>query len=273
MTNSPDVVFRYRQAEIERLYQAVAQDARYGHYVRIPERICRCLDYFKVASRRSVVKERLHSYYLFIGVVDDAIDSSQLEAGREILKRLDNRSPSFNEETKQSCTKLVTEVLKCHISLEIYPLVLAKLEELYQAVVRERKSQTMKAYIEQRKAVGCLTAELSYLLIRPLLKSEREDLCRFLQQVGAVGCLVDSVIDLRADDQLGLLSFRPTLKDHLKLTGQMLREGLRVSLRHPRLFGLFWEAVSDDLFDRLHGRASCLSSDRLDSAKSRYVCD
>jgi len=271
MTNSTDVVFPRMLADIEWLYQAISQEARYRHYVRIPERICRCLDYFDVPSSRTAVKTRLHSYYLFIGVVDDVIDSSRLEAGREILKQLEDRTLLFHEGTKQSRTKLVTEILKCHISLEIYPLVLVKLEELYQAVVRERQSSTMRAYIEQRKVIGCLTAEVSYLLIRPLLKSDHKDLCRFLKNIGEVGCLIDSAIDLRSDDRLGLLSFRPTLEDHLRLTGQMLHEGLKVILRHPRLLGLFLEAVSDDLFDRLWARRACPASDQLDGTKNRYA--
>src|SRR5436853_7227306 len=115
----------------------------------------------------------------------------------------------------------------------------------------------MRAYIEQRKVIGRLTAELSYLLIRPLLESEHKDLCRFLKTIGEVGCLIDSVIDLRADNRLGLLGFNPTLKDYLKLTGQMLREGLKVILSHPRLLGLFMEAISDDLFDQLWARGAC----------------
>lgn len=272
MRNSSDIAFRYIRTDIAWLYQAISQDSRYGHYVRIPERICRCLDYFNVSSSRSAVKERLHSYYLFIGVVDDVIDSSQLGAGGEILQQLDNRIPSFNEETRQSRTKLVTEILKCHISLESYPLVLVKLEELYRAVMRERKSKSMRVYIEQRKAIGRLTAEVSYLLIRPLLKNEHKDLCAFLQRVGEVGCLIDSVIDLRADDRVGLLSFRPTLKDYLKLTGQMLHEGLRILLKHPRLLGLFLESVSDDLLDQFRARGARPVSDQLDNTDDRYVC-
>jgi hypothetical protein len=271
MTNSTEVVLSYMPADIERLYQAISQETRYRHYVRIPERICRCLDYFDVPSSRRAVKIRLHSYYLFIGVVDDVIDSSRLEAGREILKQLEDRTLIFNEETKQSRTKLVTEILKCHISVEIYALVLVKLQELYQAVVRERQSSTIRAYIEQRKVIGCLTAEVSYLLIRPLLKSEQKDLCRFLKHIGEVGCLIDSVIDLRSDDRLGLLSFSPTIKDHLRLASQMLHEGLKIILRHPRLLGLFLEAISDDLFDRLWARQACPVSDQLDGTKNRYA--
>ncbi len=269
MTDSPKTVFKYMPADIEWLYQTISQDARYGQYVRIPERICRCLDYFNVPSSGRAVQDRLHSYYLFIGVVDDVIDSSRLEAGREIVKQLENRTLFFNEETKQSRAKLVTEVLKCNISIEIYPMILAKLEELYQAVVRERQSKTMSVYIEQRKIIGCLTAEVSYLLIRPLLQSEHKDLRHFLRNIGEVGCLIDSVIDLRADNRLGLLGFRPTLKGYLKLLSQMLHEGLRVILRHPRLLGLFVEAIIDDLLDQL--RACRAESDQLDDTKNRYA--
>jgi hypothetical protein len=255
MTNSPEDALRHTPDETERLYRALARDARYGHYVRIPERICRCLDYFNINASREAVRERLHSYYLFIGVVDDLIDSSRIEAGAEVLKHLcDGGSPSFNEETKRSGARLVTEVLKSHISPEIYPSVLLKMEELYRAVVGERASETMLSYIVQRKAVGRLTAELSYMLIRPLLGRECEDLRLFLQEVGEVGCLIDSAIDLRADGRLGLLSFRPTLKGHLRLAVRALCEGLSVSVRHPRLSGLFLEGMCDDLFDRLRAR-------------------
>jgi hypothetical protein len=269
--------YRFREewderGDLEWLYQTISQDSRYGHYVRIPGRICRCLDYFNVSSNRRAVKERLHSYYLFIGVVDDVIDSSRPEAGQDILKQLDSRTPIFNEETSHSEARLVTEILKCHISCEIYPSVLVKLEELYRAVIGERKSRTMRAYIEQRKAIGCLTAEVSYLLIRPLLESEHKDLCVFLQKVGEVGCLIDSVIDLRADNRGGLLGFRPTLKDYLKLTGQTLHEGLRILLKHPRLVGLFLESVSDDLLDQFRARKARPVADQSDDSKNRYVC-
>jgi hypothetical protein len=261
------------QAEIDRLYQAISRDSRYGHYVRIPERICRCLDYFGVAFQRRAASERLHSYYLFIGVVDDALDSSRLETGGEVLKWLGAGLPSFDEETRQSRVKLVTEVLKSHIGRELYPVVMAKLEELYRAVVREREARTMTAYLEQRKTIGQLTAELSYLLIRPLLLSEHKDVRRFFLKVGEVGCLIDSAIDLKSDGRLGLLSFRPTLKDYLRLAGRMLREGAGLLLRHPRLLGLFLEAVGDDLLDRLHARGPRTLSGQSDGAKNSYVCE
>jgi hypothetical protein len=272
MTDSADTLFQHGQADIRWRYQAISQDSRYGHYVRIPGRICRCLDYFKISASRMAITERLHSYYLFIGVVDDVIDSSEPEAGRQILRQLDNRNPVFDEETKESHARLVTEVFKCHISLETYPAVLAKLRELYRAVVRERESTTMRAYIKERREIGRLTAELSYLLIRPLLTNEHKDLCRFLQNVGEVGCLIDSAIDLRADVRLGLTGFSPTLKDYLQLVSHLLRDGLRISLRHIRLLGLFLEAMTDNLLDLRFRMGTCKVHSRNTSSPS-WPCD
>src|SRR6266516_429730 len=256
MTNLPDTLSRGEVADIRERYLTISQDSRYGHFVRIPQRICRCLDYFSLAASRVAIRERMHSYYLFIGVVDELIDSTRIEAGREILGRFDNRIPCFDQETMQSPARLAAEVLKCHIGADIYATALAKLKQLYRAVVRERNSTTISAYIEERKVVGRLTAELSYFLMRPLFEADRGDLCRFLEDVGEVGCLIDSVIDLRTDDRLGLLSFSPTLKDHLKLATITLREGIRVTLKHPRLFGLFLEAVGDNVLDQLRSISS-----------------
>ncbi len=273
MMHAPDLYLPPTQADMHARYQALAQAARYGHYVRIPERICRCLDYFNVNSERAAVAARLHAYYLFIGVVDDALDAGRLEAGRDILKQLANRQATFDEATRQSSARLVTEVLKSHISPELYPLLLPKLEALYQAVVGERQAATLKAYIAQRRLVGCLTAELSYLLIRPLLDADHAELSRMLQQVGAIGCLIDSLIDLSADTRAGLLNFKPTLKARLMLGQQILRAGLQLTLRYPRLSRLFLEAVGDDLLDRLRARKVCVVSDHVSRTQSDYACE
>lgn len=272
MTNPPDAA---PQGEAESLYGSIAREARYGHYVRIPERICRCLDYFKVAASRRAVRERLHAYYLFIGVVDDQLDSGRVEAGADILERLGDGRPDFGEGARLSHALLVTEVLKRHIGEDVRPSFSSKLGELYGAVVGERAAGTLRDYVEQRRAVGRLTAELSYLLIRPLLARECEELRRFLQEVGEVGCLVDSTIDLRSDGRLGLLGFRPTWRAHFRLAARTLGEGLRVSLKHPRLSGLFIEGLCDDLFDRLRARPprAEAESDRADAAGGGYACE
>jgi hypothetical protein len=242
------------------LYQAIARDPRYGHYSRIPERVCRAMERFGVAFDRVAVLERLRSYYLFIGVADDACDAGRVEAGELILAQLINGLPSFDEAEGRSASSLAIVALRQHIGEEVSPAFMARLRELYGAVVRERRAETMPDYIEQRKAVGRLTAEASYLLIRPLLNEEREDMRRFFRQVGEVGCLLDSVIDLGSDTRLGLLNFRPTLKGQLQLAVHTLREGLQALAQHPRLCGLFLEAAGDTLLDRLRAAPPTLET-------------
>ncbi|HSP62386.1 MAG TPA: hypothetical protein VLQ90_05320 [Pyrinomonadaceae bacterium] len=242
--------------DLDLAYQAIARDPRYAHLINIPERIIRCLDHFGPACNRIEVRQKLRAYYLFIGVVDDKIDRDELEIGRDILEGFHHRVPCFDDRTRASSLSLVTEVLKQNISDDAYPLVVGKLHELYQAVVTERKAETITAYIEQRRVVGCLTAEVSYVLIRSLLAGDGSDLRPFLGQVGAVGCLVDSVIDLRADARLGLVSFTPIISDFLKLLISTLHEGLSVTMKHPALLSVFLEAVNNNVRDRFRASRS-----------------
>src|SRR5712691_9311546 len=233
--------------DLDLAYQAVGRDPRYAHFINIPERIIRCLDYFQLPCNRIEVSQRLRAYYLFIGVVDDRIDRGELEIGKDILEHFNDRVPCSADGTVGSRVSLVTEVLKQNISDDDYLAVVGSLHELYRAVVAERKAETITAYIEQRKVVGRLTAELSYVLIRSFLKSDDPIVGPFLERVGAIGCLVDSVIDLKADTRLGLVSFNSTISDFLKLLTSTLREGLNVSMKHPALLGVFLEAVSDNV--------------------------
>ncbi len=233
------------------LYRALAREPRYGHYARIPARVCKCLDHFGASYDRAAVAERLLAYYLFIGVTDDAIDSRGVEAGREILLRLKDESaatPRAGEARTQLA--LAIEGLKGHVAPEVRARVFALLGELYGAVVGERRAASVVAYIEERKRVGRLTAEVSYALVEPLMEDESEAIRSFLASVGEVGCLVDSVVDLRADARSGALGFAPTSRDRLRLARQTLGEGARLLLRRPRLALLFLAGVADVVRDR-----------------------
>ena|GEM_PF-1138296 len=238
---------------IERNYQALAAEPRYKHFVRIPERILRCIDYFGVGCNRAKAKARLHSYYLFIGVVDNAIDSGNVDTGERILQYL-SAPGSFREEILSSSLRLVTEILRGHISAVSSSSMIERFRELYQTVISEREAESIEAYIEHRRAVGRLTATLSYELISPLLERETRSLLRFMNQVGEVGCLVDSVIDLDADRRIGLLRFQPNMIDRARLIVCTLQAGLRVLLRHPGLCGLFLQAITDNVRDRFRGQ-------------------
>ena len=237
-------------ASVSRAYHHLATDPKYQHFVRIPDRILQCIDYFGIRCDRVVTRTRLHAYYLFIGVVDDSIDSGQIGNGRLILDYLNTAVPLFDETVRRSRVKLITEILKCQTDDETRPLMLNKLRQLYEEVIRERAATSIESYLEHRRSVGALTAEISYLLIRPVLSGEHEPLRRFMKQVGAIGCLVDSLIDLRADRSLGLLGFNPGVRDYSKLIKCILRDGLRMSLKHPGLSRLFVAAIFDNVQDR-----------------------
>jgi hypothetical protein len=239
-----------------RAYQELADLPKYQHFVRIPDRIIQCVNYFGIACDHASARTRLHAYYLFIGVVDDAIDSGRIDAGSLVLDCLSTPCPVFGEAVRRSSVNLIIEVLKCNIRGAVYPLMMNKLKALYREVVSERGATSIDSYIEHRKTVGSLTAELSYVLIQPDMHVEHEGLLEFMKQVGAVGCLVDSLIDLNADRRFGLLAFRPRPSDYTKLIACILSDGARVSLKHPRLCGLFLRAIGDNVRDRFRADAN-----------------
>jgi len=242
--------------DVQRAYQDLADDPKYQHFVRIPDRIIQCIDYFGIVCDQAAVRTRLQAYYLFIGVVDDAIDSGRIETGKLILEYLRTPAPRFDEEAIRSSASLITEILKFHIGETTYPAMIDKLRELYGEVVVERNATSIDSYIGHRKSVGALTAESSYLLIRPGLHDGNGKLCEFMKQVGALGCLIDSLIDLKKDYRLGLIAFQPRIKDRVKLIQGILRDGTRLSLQHPRLCGLFLRAIVDNVRDRFRADAN-----------------
>jgi hypothetical protein len=258
-------------SNVRQAYQNLADLPKYQHFVRIPDRIIQCIDYFGIACDRPTARKSLHAYYLFIGVVDDAIDSGRIDAGKLILDHLSTPSPEFNDEAGRSSVRLITEILKVHINHRTYPAMMDKLRDLYGEVVAERSAKSVESYIVHRKSVGALTAELSYLLIHPGLSGDNEKLRDFMKQVGAIGCLIDSLIDLNRDRRLGLLGFHPGMMGYAKLTVAIFRNGLRVSLRHPRLYGLFFRAVVDNLRDPFRAERTprpAFARDRKDEAAS-----
>ena len=133
---------------------------------------------------------------------------------------------------------------------------------------RERAATSIEHYIDRRQLVGSLTAELSYLLISPLLKKDSEALRYLMKDVGAVGCLVDSVIDFRADAYLGLVSFDATVRNFLVLLATTVREGFKISIRYPTLLRLFIASIIDNIGDRFRAQSPVTSSQPKEAAPS-----
>jgi hypothetical protein len=249
---SSDLLYQRRRARLEfesrrdlqRGYEAMAGDPRLRHFVRIPGRILRSLDRLGVACEHNEAQKRLAAFYLFIGVVDDAIDTGQIGIGEMVLARL---SGNLSVPPPDSRVCVATEILKQHVGNDSQ--FLDTLRELEQAVIRERGTGTIQEYLRSRRAVGSLTAELTYLLIRPSLDREREELRAFMKEVGALGCLVDSVIDLSTDYHDALIGFRPGVGDHAQLLYHTMKDGLRLALAHPQMIDLFLWAIFDIVLD------------------------
>jgi hypothetical protein len=209
-----------------------------------------------VSCDSAVVERRLRAYYLFIGVIDNAIDSGELQVSQIVLRQFESRPARFDQSSNLAEIALVTERLLNEISDETYPEVLSALHALSAAVEHERTAASMAEYIEARKHVGQLTAKLSFLVIRPLLCTESSPICHFMERVGEVGCLVDSVIDLKADRLAGLLRFQSTARDLFGLVTYTVKSGVKLSIEYPQLFGLFLEAAADNVLDRFRTRGN-----------------
>jgi hypothetical protein len=229
-------------------YDRIVLDSKYQHFARIPGRIVHCLDYFHIGGDRIAAARILRAYYIFIAVVDNAIDSGEPDTAATVFAQLAKPTPI--KPAEPSDVALVTLNLRAQIHDTVDLKFRQQLRRLYETVRQERSAVSIEAYIEVRRVVGTLTADLSYILISPLLKGEEPTLRSFMQKVGAVGCLIDSVIDLRADQRRGLVPFLPTRRDHIKLTLAALCQGLSLCLRHPRLAGVFADAILDDVRDR-----------------------
>ena len=232
-------------------YDRIERDPRYRHFARIPARIVRCMEYFDVRGDRITAARILGAYYIFIAVVDNAIDSGESQTAATVFAHLDQ--PTASTRAGLSDVALITENLNRQLDAQVGLAFRHQLGRLYETVCQERSVHSIEAYIEVRKVVGRLTADLSFVLISPLIDGDKQSLRAFMQTVGAIGCLVDSVIDLSADRRRGLVGFRPTRRDYIKLVWAALHPGLSIGLRHPRLAGLFAHAVLDDIRDRFMG--------------------
>jgi hypothetical protein len=252
---SPEISSPRLNPELWRRYQTIINNSRYSHFTRIPERIVRFLDSFPVDFNREAVYERLLSHYLFIAVVDDAIDSGKADVAHNVFERFSGVARALNEVSRRSDVAVVTAILKSHLEGDMRLPILRSLQRAHREVTRERAAKSVGMYIRHRKALGRATARQSYLLIRSALREPSQKLCRLMEEIGAVGCLVDSVIDVREDQRADLLNFDLTVVTYARLCFTTAVAGLRVLAKKPSLIFLFGEAVLDNIRDRDRARA------------------
>ena len=236
--------------DLWRRYQTIVNDSRYSHFTRIPERIVRFLDTVQIEFDRNKVLERLLSHYLFIAVVDDAIDSGEDGVAQTVFACFRDVAGGLNDAARASEVAIVTEILRCQVEEDNRMGMLRALQRAHCEVIRERTTTSVGAYIKYRKALGRATAKQSYLLIRSALTEPNQELCRMMEEIGAVGCLVDSMIDIRDDHRSGLVNFQLTATGYVRLCVHTAIAGLRVWAKKPSLTLLLTEAVFDNIRDR-----------------------
>jgi hypothetical protein len=244
--------------DLWRLYQAIVNDSRYGHFRRIPKRMVRFLESFHIDFDRVTVHERLLSHYLFIAVVDDAIDSGEEDVAPAVFDFFRDATCGSNEISCASDVAIVTEILKSHVADDNRVAILRSLRRAHREVIHERKATSIGRYIKHRKALGRATAKQSYFLIRSALREPNQKLCRLMEEIGAVGCLVDSMIDIDEDHRSGLLNFDLTAVGYATLCLSTAVAGLRVLAKRPALVFLLAEAVLDNIKDRGRARAAAI---------------
>jgi len=245
-------------AELWGRYHAIASDSRYSHFTRIPERIVRFLDSFQIDFDREAVHEYLLAHYLFIAVVDDAIDSGQEGVAQAVFDRFSNVAVGSNSASNASDVAIVTEILTRHIEEDNRMPMLRALQRAHREVIRERAARSVGAYIKHRQALGRATAKQSYLLIRSALNEPNRELCCLMEEIGAVGCLIDSMIDIVEDHRSGLLNFDLTAGTYAMLCFSTTMKGLRVLVKRPSLVLLLAEAVFDNIKDRDRAQAAAI---------------
>ena len=237
-------------SQIELRYQGLLTDPRFFQFANIPNRIIRCLHFYGIDGDMERVRSVLLAYYLFIALADDLIDGSLCGIGDDILARFGNPFVCLNEDAVCSDAEFLAELLKMHFPASSSAVLRRKLRALYRINFQERRAGTMRAFVETRRLLGAETADISFLLIRDHLAGDALQVRKLMRQVGAVGCLVDSIVDARDDRRAGLLWFRPSFIDWLFLYAQTFALGAKIGLRHPRLIALFADAIADNIRDR-----------------------
>ena len=243
MGDSP--VIRVSERQFQKI---ISSHPCFKHYINIPDRICSSLDFFDNNYNRTTVHGILESFYLFIGIVDHAMDSISISIATEVLKQL-KQPNSFSENTLEVPYKLATELLKLKIHPAVYNTILDRFSDLCESVFDEQCTKKISEYIRFRKRIGSLTAEISYLLIEPFLTEHNTEILKLFCMVGEAGCLVDSLIDLRSDYSKGLINFTPNFNCYLKLLIHVAVAGVPPVWRHPKLIQIFYEAVVDNCRD------------------------
>ncbi len=196
------------------------------------------------------VAQTLRVYYEFIAVVDDAIDSFGLGLSAKIASRVSWTPESPPLENARETYEVVSDRLRAEIPSTSFSNIIAELNLLLEAVIIEDGALTFAKFIDARERVGRLTASVSYHLIEPSLDRSDDTVEEFMSEVGAIGCLVDSLIDFRYDVHRTKVRWHRSIFDWFRLVGLVCSRGRWLLYRYPTLVTVFLGAVLDNFLDR-----------------------
>ena len=216
---------------------------RFAKYRSMCWKISKYIDSFKIEYNKEDVEARVGIFSIWLKVVDDEMEKSDKNVGKDILNRLQDPSPRFDEETKGSPSKFLTEILKKQIKPGIYGAVLTGFYALYTSVVDNDNSTNMDDYISSRRKSGELTANIIYQLIEPDLRGNLNKFKKFLMQLGGVGNLVDSCLDIKKDISNGAFKFIPSALDVAKLYTKTSMEGIKMFIEYPTFSFKFFRSI------------------------------
>lgn len=230
---------------VKEIIEGLIQNKKYVHYLQIPDRVSAFLDYFEIQYDDYNVQISLSTYFLWLKVADNEIDENSQTIGDRIKDRLVDPEIKINKETNSEPVLLLTEILKNQVNKSVYDSFVGGLNELYDAVLQERYSSTMTQYIINRKNVGRLTAYCAFEIMKPYLDNRQEIFLEFFQRLGSLGCLVDSVVDIKRDAEDGMLRFKPSINDRIKLYLNTIKEGTELLFKYPGLYRCFLNSTAN----------------------------
>ena len=223
--------------------EALVSQDRFVTYRGMDRRICTLLDYCGVSYDRLEVGKKVAIFSIWVKSADDAIDGPDSPDG--VLARINNPQVAFDIEASQNPALFLTELLKKKISPSQYDLVRSALLQLYGVAQQEKNARDMSQYIESSKAVGRMTANAIYELIKPDISANHESFYRLFVRIGELADLVDACLDIKGDSDA--ISFSPTRTDRLKLYAATIKEGLILLNGHPGLSFEFLKSVRRNL--------------------------
>lgn len=211
-------------------------DSRYSGYIDISKSVLNFLDYFNLEYNKQEVSGSLSTYFIWLKIVDDEIDINKTDVRERLKSNFKNKDFSSNI---NDSVDLFSELLKTHVDDSIYSSFITDLDLLYGVVLKEKSSENMVDYLDNRKQTGELTANATHTLIKPNILGDTTQFLHFFQNLGATGSLIDSVLDMKRDLEEENYSFNPSLFDNLLLYKETIKDSTKLILKHPFLINTF----------------------------------